>query len=306
MVVPVIMSDPSAHRHRLPGDQLSAVGLGNRDLGDEADSTTSSWHIGELARAAGVSTRTLRHYQHLGLLLPSHTSASGVRHYNQSGLIRLQHILLMRDLGLSLATIKSVVDQELDQVEALEHLIAELHNERGRLDRRIRAASLTLAHLMQGKEISMDTALDGFNDQYAHEVTERWGAESQQASAHWWRAKSAGEKLAWKDASDSLIAGWKQAQASGEDPRSAIGQQLAADHITWLSQVPGTPTHRGDHAEAEAMVRGLGEMYVSDPRFAATYGGLNGARFVRDTLHHFLDNDGLHAGTPVHSDNNHG
>lgn len=74
------------------------------------------WTIQEVARRAGVSSRTLRHYDHIGLLPPSGVTAKGYRQYDAQALVRLQRILLMRQLGLPLETIRQMIDEQQDEV----------------------------------------------------------------------------------------------------------------------------------------------------------------------------------------------
>ncbi|MFD4985080.1 TipAS antibiotic-recognition domain-containing protein [Streptomyces sp. NPDC058374] len=67
-------------------------------------------------------------------------------------------------------------------------------------------------------------------------------------------------------------------------PASEEAQALAARHVRWLSRIPGTPTAEGDRERSLAMVEGMGDMYVDDPRFTGLYGDAAGAAFVRDAL----------------------
>jgi DNA-binding transcriptional MerR regulator len=78
-----------------------------------------SWSIAELAKLSRVSSRTLRHYDQVGLLPPAYTGHNGYRHYTQPELLRLQRILLLRELGLGLETIGQVLDGQADQLGAL-------------------------------------------------------------------------------------------------------------------------------------------------------------------------------------------
>lgn len=68
------------------------------------------WTVGELARLAGVSIRTLRHYDRLGLLPPSDYTEAGYRLYNPQALLQLQHILTLKSLGLSLEAIQQLLN----------------------------------------------------------------------------------------------------------------------------------------------------------------------------------------------------
>lgn len=124
---------------------------------------------------------------------------------------------------------------------------------------------------------------DGFDHTvYEEEVTQRWGAGAYAESDAWWRGLDAQGKEDWRAETTRLGADWADAAARGIPADSAEAQALAARHIAWLSAVPGTPAAAG--GDVEAYVLGLSDMYVADPRFAANYGGEEGARFVRAAL----------------------
>ena len=128
-----------------------------------------------------------------------------------------------------------------------------------------------------------ESMFDGFDHtQHRREVEERWGAEAYAASDAWWRGTSRDEKTGWQAAAE-LAADWVAAAASGIAPESAGAQQLARRHVAWLAGIPGTP------GASRGYVLGLAEMYVADERFAANYGGVSGARFVRDALTVYAD-----------------
>ena len=80
-----------------------------------------------------VSSRTLRHYDHVGLLPPAHTGHGGMRYYERPQLLRLQHILVLRELGLGLDDIGAVLRGETDEVAALRRHHARLLTEADRL-----------------------------------------------------------------------------------------------------------------------------------------------------------------------------
>ena len=119
--------------------------------------------------------------------------------------------------------------------------------------------------------------------QYREEVEQRWGTKSYADSDSWWRSKSADEKAEWQRAQTQLAADWADAAAQGLDPRSDAAQALARRHYDWLTGIPGTP-QTDDGLPLPAYVTGLAQMYVDDPRFAANYGGVQGATFVRDAI----------------------
>ncbi|MBZ4323703.1 MerR family transcriptional regulator [Streptomyces sp. SCA2-4] len=246
------------------------------------------WTIQQVARRAGITSRTLRHYDDIGLLPPSRVGANGYRYYDVDAIARLQRILLLRDLGLSLPVIAEVLDREADEETALQEQIRLLEAERERLDRRIRAVRRTLDARRSGHDPTMDMMLEGFNDRYEDEVVARWGERAFRVSNDWWHGKDLRQQLAWKRDTDELVEAWATAWREGASPFSERAQELAARHVAWLGAIPGTPVADGDHARSVELVRGLGDMYVSDPCFATTYGSVEGAAFVREALYEYV------------------
>ncbi|WP_158866502.1 MerR family transcriptional regulator [Leifsonia sp. AG29] len=242
------------------------------------------WSIQEIARIAGTTSRTLRHYDDIGLLPPTRIGANGYRFYDRDALVRLQRILLLRDLGLALPTIGRVLDERQEAVPALRDHLGWLRGEQERLARQIASVETTIRAVQTGGEIMAEEMFDGFDHtQYKDEVEERWGKEAYAASDRWWRSKSPEERREWQERQQRLAADWQAAAKSGIAPDSAEAQALARRHAEWLADIPGTPGS-GTGAPAPAYLTGLGDMYVADPRFAANYGGEQGAVFVRDAL----------------------
>ncbi|GAB3575208.1 TipAS antibiotic-recognition domain-containing protein [Leifsonia lichenia] len=242
------------------------------------------WSIQDIARLAGTTSRTLRHYDDIGLLPPSRIGGNGYRYYDRDSLVRLQRILLLRDLGLGLPAIADVLTSQVDAVPALEGHLTWLRDERERLARQIASVETTIQAMRQGEEIMAEDMLDGFDHtQYKDEVEERWGKEAYARSDAWWRSKTPTERADWQRRQKQLAADWTDAAARGVDPESAEAQALAQRHYDWLGAIPGTPGSDATGPTA-AYLTGLGDMYVADPRFAANYGGEAGATFVRDAL----------------------
>jgi hypothetical protein len=126
--------------------------------------------------------------------------------------------------------------------------------------------------------------LDGFDHtQYKGEVEERWGKKAYADSDRWWRSMSAEERKAWQKRQADLGADWIAAAQSGVAPESEEAQALAKRQADWLGGIPGTPGGGTGKPVKEYFI-GLGEMYVADARFAANYGGTEGAAFVRDAM----------------------
>lgn len=247
------------------------------------------WSIRELARAAGVTSRTLRHYGDVGVLEPSRTGSNGMRFYDTDALVTLQRILLLRDLGLELAAIREVLAGRQDPRQALRVHLDLLEHERGQLERRIDAVRITLAKTERGEELVAHEVFDGFDHtQHRAEVIERWGEAAYESSDRWWRGLGDRERGGFTAQVQDLNRAWTAAAAAGLAPAGAEAQELARRHVEWLSSIPGTPGHGTQDGPPKEYVLGLADMYVEDERFAANYGGRAGAEFVRDALYHHM------------------
>ncbi|WP_337002502.1 MULTISPECIES: MerR family transcriptional regulator [unclassified Microbacterium] len=255
---------------------------------------TDDWSIQEIARLAGTTSRTLRHYDDIGLLPPSRIAHNGYRHYDGQALVRLQRILLLRELGLGLPQIADVLGASsdravaADEASALETHLAVLREEQTRLARQIASVESTITALRGGEELMAQNMFDGFDHTtYKEEVEERWGKKAYADSDRWWRGMTDAERADWQQRVSDLGRDWIAAAESGIDPASPEAQELARRHVAWLTGIPGTPASVPG-GDVKAYVLGLGEMYVADPRFGANYatssGGTHGAEFVRDAL----------------------
>jgi MerR family transcriptional regulator, thiopeptide resistance regulator len=242
------------------------------------------WPIQDIARMAGTTSRTLRHYDDIGLLEPSRTGGNGYRYYDAAALLQLQRILLLRELGLGLPAIAEVFRQQTDPVKALTHHLEWLGREQERLARQMASVRQTIESIKGGGEIVADKMFDGFDHtQYKDEVEERWGKDAYAKSDAWWRRMEPAEKQEWKSRAEKLGTDWIAAAGSGAVPDGVEAQDLARRHVEWLSSIPGTPAAE-QGGDLKGYVTGLAEMYVADSRFAANYGGEAGAGFVRDAL----------------------
>ncbi len=255
------------------------------------------WSIQHVARIAGTTSRTLRHYDDVGILTPSRVGANGYRYYDASALVRLQRVLLLRQLGVGLAQIAEVIAREVDEASALRLHCSLLRQERDRLDRQIAAVEHTIEHIanrvddaaVKGERLMAEKMFDGFDHtRHQDEVEERWGADAYARSDAWWRGKGEAERREWMAEERRLAADWAAAAKDGDvSPGSSEAQDLARRHIGRLAGIPGTPA-ADPGGDADAYVRGLAEMYVADARFASNYGGVENARFVREALLAYL------------------
>ena len=241
------------------------------------------WSIQRIAKLAGVSSRTLRHYDAVGILAPARTDGGGMRWYDEASLARLQRILLLRGLGVGIPAIAESLERASDE-EALSAHLADLAREADRIQRQIRAVEQTLRAREGGAAMTAEGALDGFDQgRYEQEVTERWGADAWQRGQRWWKGMSDADKRGFQREHLDIAAGYAAAREAGEPVGSERVQALAERHYRWIGA--GWQSAEPDLE----MFASMGDMYVADPRFAASYGGAEGAAYVRDAMRVFAE-----------------
>src|SRR4051812_17386001 len=119
---------------------------------ESALNSAVEWSIQQVARLAGTTSRTLRHYDDVGLVAPSRVGDNGYRYYDTDALVRLQRVLLLRDLGLSIPAIGEVLAGQRDDTAALRTHLEWLHNEKNRLDRQMTSVAQTITDLEGGEQ----------------------------------------------------------------------------------------------------------------------------------------------------------
>jgi len=122
------------------------------------------YSIQELSRLSGVTTRTLRWYDQIGLLKPSRVAESGYRYYGRAEVDRLQDILYYRALGVELARIKECLDDpSFDRLAALRNHLAALEAEQERLEQLIRSVKDTIGAEERNEIMSDEQKFEAFN-----------------------------------------------------------------------------------------------------------------------------------------------
>lgn len=223
-----------------------------------------------------VSSRTLRHYDHVGLLPPARTGHGGLRFYERPQLERLQHIMLLRELGLGLPDIGRVLDGA-DETAALRRHHRRLLAESERLARLAATVAATIDHREKGTTMPADDLFTGFRDDpYAAEARELYGeaaVESQRRAASW----DDDTARAIKDSGDAVHRDLAALLTAGRPVDDPEVQSVVARHHGWVSHF-WTPD--------AAAYTGLGQLYVDDERFTATIDahapGL--AAYLRDAI----------------------
>ncbi|HEX6887936.1 MAG TPA: TipAS antibiotic-recognition domain-containing protein [Candidatus Nanopelagicales bacterium] len=236
--------------------------------------------ISEVARLTGTTSRTLRHYGDVGLLQPSRVGVHGYRYYDDAALRRLQRILLLRQLGLGLPAIAEALERADDAVALHAHL-AWLRQEHERIARQITSVERTIAHLEEEEPIVATDMFDGFDHtQYKEEVAARWGEQAWADGDRWWRELGPEGRAAFGTEHVAIAARWAELREAGAPADGPEAQANARRHRAWIQA-----GWQGRAVSADALV-GLADMYVADERFAANYGGVEGAGYVRDALTH--------------------
>jgi phosphoribosylaminoimidazole-succinocarboxamide synthase len=138
--------------------------------------TSAEHSIQEVARLAGTTSRTLRHYDEVGLLAPSRVGSNGYRYYNTDSLLRLQRILLLRELGLGIPAIARVLTGDTADLDAFRSHLSWLMQERSRLDRQIASVERTIRTLEKGEKISAEQMFDGFEHDYSGKVRDLYSS----------------------------------------------------------------------------------------------------------------------------------
>lgn len=146
---------------------------------------------------AGLSSRTLRHYDEIGLLPPARVSANGYRWYGRRQLLRLQRILLLKELAVPLPRVAEILDGDADELAALGRHREQLAAERNRLDRVIATVDRTIAGLTGERPLSDEEFFTGLaerRERLREDLVDRYGAAveghfaaAEQATAGWSR-----------------------------------------------------------------------------------------------------------------------
>ena len=248
------------------------------------------YSIQELSRLSGVTTRTLRWYDQIGLLKPSRVAESGYRYYGGAEVDRLQDILYYRALGVELARIKECLDDpSFDRLAALKRHLAALEAERERLEQLIRSVKDTIGAEERNEIMSDEQKFEVFKKRAVAHNEEVYGAEVRAKYGD----KEADEANAavmdltqeqyreWTDLGREIQERLEAAVRAGLSPESEEGKEICALHRRWLSF--------SGNRYAPARHRELAELYVTDERFTAYYDKhLSGcARFLRDAVVHW-------------------
>lgn len=224
-----------------------------------------TYQVSEVARISGVTVRALHHYDEIGLLSPRERTEAGYRVYDDDDLLRLQQILLGRELGLALEEIRrSLDDPTFDHRRTLLAQRRVLEARARRADEMLRAVDAAIALLdeRQGGTMDVKQIFDGFDPaQYEAEVQERWGdTDAYRESAK--RAKRYGPNE-WRQIRDERAAIYADAVAAMQ-----AGVAADAPAAMDVAERDRASIGRWFYPCSPAMHANLADMWEADPRFA--------------------------------------
>ena len=248
----------------------------------------SAYTVHELASLAGVSVRTLHHYDQIGLLRPSARTAAGYRLYREPELLRLQQILFYRELDFPLGQIKELLEQPgFDPVQTLREHRRLLHEQAQRLERLLRTVDKTILKLTEERMELTDAELyEGFTkeqaERYQREARERYDPKLVEESERRVRKMIKAQWSTIKQEGDAVTRGL--AALMDRSPGDPEVQQLVARHHAWIENFY-TPTRE--------VYRSLGQLYVENDEFRANYdryrSGL--ADFMQAAMNYYCDHE---------------
>lgn len=242
--------------------------------------------VQKLAHLAGISTRTLRYYDEIGLLKPARTNSSGYRIYGSTEVDQLQQILFYRELGVNLDSIKEIMTSPtFDGSQALRDHREKLLEKRTQLDALINNVDKSIKQTERKISMTDKEKFEGFKQKlvddnekkYGKEIREKYGDDAVNNSNAKVKGMTNEQYEEIQKLEQQLFINLKTAMDTG-DPAGELGQKAADLHKQWLC-------FYWDQYSKEAHA-GLAEMYVADERFTAYYDKvqLGATEFLRDAI----------------------
>jgi MerR family transcriptional regulator, multidrug-efflux activator len=249
-----------------------------------------SYTVKAVADLAGVSVRTLHHYDQIGVLKPASVSASGYRLYTEPDLERLQQILFFRELGFSLREIKAIIDSpSFDRKQAMIAHKEILLEKKQRLERLIESVDLTINAMERGTPMDKGAMFEGFDDAKIEEYKEKYREEAE--------AKYAKEIVdeSYRRVANYTTEDWNAIGAESHEINQILASLMDRDPADaevqeqvgrWFRVINGNFYHC-----TPEIFRGLGDLYVEDSRFTAHYDEVRPglAAFMRSAMHVYAD-----------------
>ena len=242
--------------------------------------------VKQLSKMAGITPRTLHYYDEIGLLKPSQVGANGYRYYGEECLLRLQQILLYRELDIPLEDIKEIMGRrDFDVLGALEHHKQELGKRIMRLERLIATVDRTIDHLKGKKAMSDKQLFEVFSEEqqaeYEKEAMQMYDPETVKASNKKWKRYTTAEKQHIGEEGNAVYQDLLLAM-----PKGAASPEAQACIERWRKHMGyfWTPN--------DEQLLGLANMYNDDPRFKANFDNAHPhlAAFMRSAVKVYVEN----------------
>jgi DNA-binding transcriptional MerR regulator len=240
----------------------------------------STLTVKHLSKLAGVTPRTLHHYDQIGLLKPARVGDNGYRYYGEESVLRLQQILFYRELGIPLEDIKKIMGRrDFDVMGALHNHKQALQKQVARLNRLINTVDNTINHLKGNDTMSDKAYFVGFSEEeqekYALEAEQLYDPETVRESNRKWKSYSAAKKEAIMAEGKAIYLDMIAAMPKGADSKEV--QEIVE---RWRRHMDYFWTPNLDQLLA------LANGYNDDPRFKETFDKMHPqlAEFMRDAV----------------------
>lgn len=248
------------------------------------------YSIKELSEMAGVSARTLRYYDEIGLLKPSGVNRSGYRYYGEKEAATLQQILFYRERGFELRTIRKIIyDKDFDMLEAMEEHLRELENQKKHTELLIQTVKKTIKSMKGECEMSDKERFQALKEKtvrqnektYGPEAREKYGDAPVNESNQKMLNMTEAQWVRFMELEKEILKRLEDAVRNRIATDSAEAQEIVKLHKEWLCMA-----WKQYSAEAH---KGVAEMYVADERFMSYYDrNVEGcARFLREAVRYW-------------------
>lgn len=230
------------------------------------------YSISELSALAGVSARTLRYYDEIGLLKPLYSNNAGYRYYGEKEVELLQEILFYRERDFDLKSIQQILYQDDFQIlEALEDHLLALEEKRNHVDSLIRTIKQTIASMKGEYKMNDSEKFEAFKEniikeneaKYGDELRAKYGNEQIDASNRKIRNMSKTEWENFRNLETEIYTRLRNGAVSGLKPESEEAKEIVILHRSWLER--SWEEYTVDAHKA------IVKMYLLDERFKQYY-----------------------------------
>lgn len=244
--------------------------------------------VKQLSKLAGVTPRTLHHYDDIGLLKPSRIGENGYRYYGEESLLKLQQILFYRELDMSLEEIRKIMGRrDFDLLAALQSHREALQKKAVRLNQLLVTVDNTIQHIKGEKLMSQKGLFKGFNEEeqekLAQEAEQMYDPETVRESNRKWKAYS-------KEKKDAILAEGNQIYLDmiAAMPKGASSPEVQGIVERWRRHMDYFWTPNLDQ------LLGLAGMYNDDPKFKANFDDMHPklAEFMREAVTVYVNSRG--------------